>query len=308
MKQIFVISMLFLLLPGLSLTALADLRVFTCEPEWSALAQEVGGDLVKVSSATNALQDPHYIEARPSLISKVRKADLVICSGADLEIGWLPMLLSKANNPAVLPGKEGFLEASSYVRRLDVPDNVDRAQGDMHPQGNPHVQMNPHNLLPIASEIGRRMASLDPANAEQYAAQTEDFLQRWNTAIASWEERASGLAGRRVVCHHKSWVYLEDWLKLEEAATLEPVPGIPPTTAHLSELLSVLGSDGTGADLIIRAPFQSDKAAMWLEDRTGITAIMLPLTVGGTDAAQDLFSLFDDILDRMLQAVEKQGK
>ena len=223
MKQILVISMLFLLLPP---TALADLRVFACEPEWSALAEEVGGDLVKVSSATNALQDPHYIEARPSLISKVRKADLVICSGADLEIGWLPMLLSKANNPAVLPGKEGFLEASSYVRRLDVPDSVDRAQGDMHPQGNPHVQMNPHNLLAIASEIGRRMASLDPANAEQYATQTEGFIQRWKTAIEAWEERASGLAGRRVVCHHKSWVNLEDWLKLEEVATLEAVPGI----------------------------------------------------------------------------------
>ena len=287
------------------MTALADLRVFACEPEWSALAQEVGGDLVKVSSATHALQDPHYIEARPSLISKVRKADLVICSGADLEIGWLPMLLSKANNPAVLPGKEGFMEASSYVHRLDIPDSVDRARGDMHPQGNPHVQMNPHNLLAIASELGKRMALLDSANAETYAAQTEDFLQRWNTAIEGWEERAYGLAGRRVVCHHKSWVYLEGWLKLEEVATLEPVPGIPPTTAHLSELLSVLGSDGTGADVIIRAPFQSDKASQWLEGRTGIPAVMLPLTVGGTDAAHDLFSLFDDILDRLLKTTEK---
>ncbi len=307
MKRVFLISMLYLLLPGLPVTALADLRVFACEPEWSALVQELGGDLVKVSSATNALQDPHYIEARPSLISKVRKADLVICSGADLEIGWLPMLLSKANNPAVLPGKEGFMEASSYVHRLDIPDSVDRARGDMHPQGNPHVQLNPHNLPAIASELGKRMALLDPANAETYAAQTEDFLRRWNTAIEGWEKRASGLAGRRVVCHHKSWVYLEDWLKLEEVATLEPVPGIPPTTAHLSELLSVLGSDGTGADVIIRAPFQSDKAAQWLEGRTGIPAVMLPLTVGGTEAAHDLFSLFDDILDRLLNTMEKQG-
>ena len=115
MQRILIISVLILLLAGLPLTALAELRVLACEPEWSALAEEVGGDLVKVSSATNALQDPHYIEARPSLISRVRKADLVICSGAQLEIGWLPMLLSKSNNPAVLPGKEGFLEASSFV-------------------------------------------------------------------------------------------------------------------------------------------------------------------------------------------------
>jgi len=298
MKQLLIFSLL-LLLQGLPLTALAELRVFACEPEWSALAMEVGGDLVKASSATNALQDPHYIEARPSLISRVRKADLVICSGAQLEIGWLPL--------HVLPGKQGFLEASSYVRRLDVPDSIDRAQGDMHPQGNPHVQMNPHNILVIAAELGSRMALLDPANADIYGHRTEDFLSRWRAAIAGWEQRASALGGRRIVCHHKSWVYLEAWLNLEEVATLEPVPGIPPTTAHLSALLSVLGTDGAGADLIIRAPFQSEKASVWLEDRTGIPAVTLPLTVGGTEAASDLFSLFDDILDRLLETLEKKG-
>ena len=168
MKRFKVISLLLLMLP---VTAVADLNVFACEPEWSALAEEIGGDLVKVSSATNALQDPHYIEARPSLISRVRKADLLICSGAQLEIGWLPLLLRKANNPKVMPGAEGFLEASSYVRRLDVPASVDRSQGDMHPQGNPHVQMNPHNVAIIAAEVGRRMESLDPGNAGVYQQQ-----------------------------------------------------------------------------------------------------------------------------------------
>lgn len=304
MKRMFIIFLM-ILLPGLPLSAFAELRIFACEPEWSALAEEIGGDLVKVSSATHALQDPHYIEARPSLISKVRKADLVICSGAQLEIGWLPLLLRKANNPEILPGKDGFLEASRFVQRLDVPDSVDRAQGDMHPQGNPHVQMNPHNILVISSELGRRMALLDPANEQQYLQQTEVFRSRWQATIEDWEIRARPLAGQRVVCHHKSWIYLEDWLNLEEVATLEPVPGIPPTQAHLSELLALLGTDGTGADLIIRAPFQSDKASLWLEDRTGIPAVMLPLTVGGSEAAQDLFSLFDDILDRLLQGNDK---
>ena len=298
------ISFLLLMLSGLPLSAVAELRVFACEPEWSALAEEVGGDLVKASSATNALQDPHYIEARPSLISKVRKADLVICSGAQLEIGWLPMLLRKASNPDVLPGKDGFLEASSHVRRLNVPDSVDRSQGDMHPQGNPHVQMNPHNITAVAAELGRRMALLDPANAAAYAERTEDFQARWGAAIEGWEKRAFPLTGRRVVCHHKSWVYLEDWLNLQEVATLEPVPGIPPTTAHLSALLTMLGAGGAGADLIIRAPFQSDKASIWLEDRTGIPAVMLPLTVGGSEEANDLFSLFDDILDRLLEKTD----
>jgi zinc/manganese transport system substrate-binding protein len=304
MKRLFTIFLV-VLVQGLPLSAFAELRIFACEPEWSALAEEIGGGLVKVASATNALQDPHYIEARPSLISKVRKADLVICSGAQLEIGWLPLLLNKANNPDVLPGKDGFLEASSFVRRLDIPDSVDRAQGDMHPQGNPHVQMNPHNILAISSELSRRMTLLDPANEREYTQRTEDFQSRWQAAIEAWEKRALPLSGRRVVCHHKSWVYLEDWLNLEEVATLEAVPGIPPTTAHLSELLALLGTDGTGADRIIRAPFQSDKASLWLEGRTGIPAVMLPLTVGGSEGAQDLFSLFDDILDRLLEGNEK---
>jgi zinc/manganese transport system substrate-binding protein len=291
------LALLSLFLP---LYAAAELRVFACEPEWAALAEEVGGELVEASSATHALQDPHYVEARPSLISRVRKADLVICSGAQLEIGWLPMLLSKSNNPRVLPGKPGFIEASSLVRRLDVPDSVDRAQGDMHPQGNPHVQMNPHNIRRVAVALGQRLAELDPAHAGEYATRTTAFLERWEAAIARWEERAKPLAGSRVVCHHKSWIYLEDWLQLREVATLEPVPGIPPTAAHLSALLAELGTDGHGAEVIIRSPFQSAKASEWLQERTGIPAVVLPLTVGGSDRAQDLFRLFDDVLARLL--------
>ena len=164
----------------------------------------------------------HRLQARPSLISEVRKADLLICSGAQLEIGWLPLLLSKANNPRVLPGRDGFLEASSLVRRLDVPDSVDRAQGDMHPQGNPHIQMNPHNIALVAQALGQRMAQLAPEHAADFESGLAAFLQRWNTAIARWEERAAPLRGSRVVCHHKSWVYLEDWLGLNEVGTLEP--------------------------------------------------------------------------------------
>ena len=289
-----------LVLLALPLAATADLRVFSCEPEWSALAEAIGGDQVRAASATHALQDPHYVEARPSLISKVRKADLVVCSGAQLEIGWLPMLLAKANNPRVLPGKPGFLEASTVVRRLDVPDSIDRAQGDMHPQGNPHIQMNPHNIALVARALGARMAELDPDNAAAYTDGTAGFLERWNAAIADWETRAGPLRGKRVVCHHKSWVYLEDWLQLEEVATLEPVPGIPPTATHLSALLTELGSDGGGADFIIRAPFQSAKPSEWLQERTGIPAVMVPLTVGGSDRAGDLFGLFDDVIDRLL--------
>jgi len=288
----------FLLSPML---AAADLKVFACEPEWAALAEEIGGKAIKASSATNALQDPHYIQARPSLISKVRKADIVICSGAQLEIGWLPMLLRKGGNPEVMPGNPGYFIASDFVKRLNVPASVDRSMGDVHPLGNPHIQTNPHNILLVAEALAIRMAELDPDNVNVYESGFENFNQRWREAISGWENRASSLRGKRVITHHKSWVYLENWLGLEEVANLEPVSGIPPTAGHLSSLLKRF--DEGGADIIIHAPFQSEKASRWLSERTGIPEIMLPLTVGGSDAAKDLFSWFDDILDRLLGAM-----
>lgn len=278
----------------------ADLNIFACEPEWAALATELGGDKVDVSSATNALQDPHYIQARPSLISKVRRADLIVCSGAQLEIGWLPMLLRKGNNPKVIPGTPGFLEASEHVKRLDVTLENDRSQGDVHPQGNPHIQTNPHNILLVAEVMAERMVQLDPGNADVYQQKLSDFRQRWSAAITNWEQRAAVLRGKRVIAHHKSWVYLETWLGLIEVATLEAVSGIPPTASHLGSLLERFGDKG--ADFIIRAPFQNEKASDWLSERTGIPAVLLPLTVGGTEQATDLFTWFDDIINRLLTA------
>ncbi len=292
-----------LLLAMLPVAAQADLRIFACEPEWAALADELGGDKVSTSSATTAFQDPHYIQARPSLIAAVRRADLVICSGAQLEIGWLPVLLQKANNPGVMPGAEGYMEASSYVQRYDATGNVDRAQGDIHPQGNPHVQTDPRNIAVIARALADRMTSLDQTNAEHYAARLQVFEAKWQSAVARWETMAEPLHGRRVITHHKSWVYLERWLDLEEVANLEPIPGLPPTVSHLSELASRF-KDG-GADFIVRSTYQDDKASSWLQERSGIPAVMLPLTVGGSDDAQDLFTLFDDIIARLLGALQQ---
>jgi len=281
----------------------AELQVFACEPEWAALATEIGGALVETNSATTALQDPHYIQARPSLIAKVRNADLVVCSGAQLEIGWLPMLLQKANNPKVAPGKPGFIEASSLVLRLGATSNVDRARGDIHPQGNPHIQTNPHNVAVVAKTLAATMASIDAANAAAYEQGLADFSHRWNEAIAGWEQKAAPLKGKRAITHHLSWVYLESWLGIEEVANLEPIPGLPPSATHLSELVSRFG-DG-GADVIIRSPYQDERPSEWLTDRTGIPNVMLPLTVGGSDEATDLFALFDDIIDRLLSVTEK---
>lgn len=284
------------------LVSQAKLDIFACEPEWAALAVEIGGDLVDTDSATTALQDPHYIQARPGLIAKVRSADLLVCSGAQLEIGWLPVLLKKSNNRDVMPGNPGYFEASMFVQRLEATGNTDRAQGDIHPQGNPHVQTNPHNVSLIGRALSERMAELDPANADAYRSGYADFKARFDKAMAGWEARAAPLKGKRVITHHKSWVYLERWLGLEEVANLEPIPGLPPTAGHLSELVSKFGKGG--ADIIIRAPYQDDRASRWLMERTGIPAIVLPLTVGGSDQATDLFSLYDDTVNRLLEATK----
>ena len=291
-----------LLLSTLSVVANAEVRVFACEAEWAALANEIGGDLVETFSATTALQDPHYIQARPSLIAKVRRADLVICSGAQLEIGWLPALLQKANNRKVLPGNEGYMEASSFVLRVGATSDVDRAKGDIHPQGNPHIQVDPHNITAVARALTARLSSINPSNTDLYESNLESFLGRWKAAIARWEEAALSLRGKRAITHHKSWVYLLGWLGIEEVANLEAVPGLPPTAAHLSQLTARF--KGGEADVIIRAPYQHGKASEWLSDRTGIPAIVLPLTVGGTDEAADLFLLFDDIIARLIGAID----
>ena len=296
MTRALLIGLLFL-----PVMAQAEINVFACEPEWAALADELGGELVSTYAATTALQDPHYIQARPSLIAKVRRADLLLCSGAELEIGWLPALLQKANNPKVMPGRPGYMEASAYVIRLGATANVDRAQGDIHPQGNPHVQTNPHNIAAIASELRRRLIALDPQNADQYEARYGEFSKRWNESIAVWEAKGSVLRGHRVVTHHKSWVYLEQWLGLVEAGNLEAVAGVPPTAAHLSRLTATL-KDNT-ADVIIRSPYQDGKPSEWLSERTGIPAVVLPLTIGGTEQAVDLFGMFDSIIDTLLGAM-----
>ena len=290
-----------LLLLLLGPAAQAELRVFACEPEWAALADEIGGDLVDSYSATTALQDPHYIQARPSLIAKVRNADLVICSGAQLEIGWLPALLQKANNRKVMPGTPGYLEASSLVMRLDATGSVDRAKGDIHPQGNPHIQTNPHNLLAVAQALERKFAELDIVNTNSYETNLIQFATNWQAAIQRWEATGAPLRGKRAITHHKSWVYLFTWLGMEEVANLEAVPGIPPTAAHLASLVENYASGG--ADVIIHAPYQHSKPSEWLAERTDIPSILLPLTIGGTDEATDLYALFDTILARLLDAV-----
>ncbi len=288
----------------LALPAQAALRVFACEPEWGALAQELGGNLVDVSVATSALQDPHQIQAKPSLIARARNADLVVCTGAELEIGWLPVLLQQSGNARVQPGQPGNFAAADFVRKLDVPGQLDRSQGDVHAAGNPHIQTDPRNIAQVARALGARLAQVDSAHASQYAQRLADFSQRWQQAIGRWTTQAAPLKGAAVVSQHKAFVYLYDWLGLKEVAVLEPKPGVEPTASHLQEVLASLKN--VQARMTLYAAYQDPKPSEWLSKNAGVAAVKIPFTVGGTDGAKDLFGLFDDTLARLLSAGVKR--
>jgi len=278
-------------------THAAKLKVFACEPEWGALVTELAGDKVDIDVATTALQDVHVIEAKPSLIAKVRSADLAVCTGAELEIGWLPQLIRQSGNATIASGAGSFM-AAAQVKTLEKPTALDRANGDVHPDGNPHIQMDPRRVLIVARRLDDRLAQLDPANSAFYKQRGADFEKRWLAAMTKWKAEAAPLAGRKVVVHHISWIYLLDWLGMQQIGALEPKPGVPPTAAHMSQLIALTKSSNTLA--IVRAAYQDTKPADWLSERTGVPAVTLPFTVGGDAQSKDLFGLFDSTIAKLL--------
>jgi zinc/manganese transport system substrate-binding protein len=286
---------------AVSLPCAAALNIFACEPEWGALARELGGDKVSVYVATTALQDAHRIEARPSLIARARSADLVVCTGAELELGWLPLVQSQSGNARIRPGQPGYFEAADFVALIEKPARLDRALGDIHAAGNPHIHLDPRNIAEIASGLGDRMAELDPKEALHYRQRTMDFLDRWKQSTARWEKDAAPLKGLPLVVHHRDLTYLIAWLGMREVGSLEPKPGLPPSSAHLAELLGRLKQ--TPAKAVVRSAYSDPRPAEWLAQRAGIPAVVLPYTVGGTEQAKDLFSLYEDTLARLLGIV-----
>jgi zinc/manganese transport system substrate-binding protein len=277
----------------------AQLNGVACEPEWGALLQELGGDKVSVYNATTAFQDPHHIQARPGLIAHVRNADLLACTGAELEVGWLPILLRQSGNNKIQPGQPGYFEAAGFVTKLELPTQLDRAAGDVHASGNPHIQTDPRNIALVATALSQRLAQVDAANAAYYQSRYRDFSTRWQAALQRWNKQAAPLKGMAIVAHHKSWAYLNHWLGLREVSELEPKPGVEPTAGHLQEVLDKLKSDPAKA--IIRSAYEDDRASEWLAQRAHIPAVLLPFTVGGSDQAKDLFGLYDDTVNRLLK-------
>jgi zinc/manganese transport system substrate-binding protein len=278
----------------------AAINVFACEPEWASLATELGGDRVEVFAATTGRQDIHQIQARPALIAKLRQADLLVCTGAELEAGWLPQLLRQGANARVQPGAPGWFAAADHVELKEKPARLDRAEGDVHAAGNPHIQTDPRNIAAVATVLTQRLAQIDATNAATYQQRGTAFQARWREAIARWETSAAPLRGAGVIEYHKGWVYLLDWLGMRSLGTIEPKPGVPPSSGHLAQLLADIAA--RSPKMIVYAAYQDARPSRFISERSGLPAVELPFTVGGNDAAKDLFALFDDTIARLSAA------
>ena len=291
-----------LALAAFSSPARADLDVFACEPEWGALAAEIGGDQVSIYTATVGGQDPHLVQARPSLIARARSADIRVCTGADLEVAWINLIVQQSGNTSLQAGRPGAFDATSAVPLLERAVSADRSQGDVHIAGNPHVQSDPRNMIPISRAMAQRFAQLDAANAQLYRTRQGDFERRWNEALQRWSQRAAPLRGAPIAVQHRSWPYLLNWLGMTEVAALEPRIGVPPSSGYLAQVLQRL--QATPARFVIRAAYEDARPSEFIAQRAGIRAVMLPYTVGGTPGATNLFTLYDDTITRLLAGLE----
>lgn len=284
---------------SIATTAHAKVDVVATVPDLAALAREIGGDRVAITSLSLPTQDPHFVDARPSLVLKLNRAELLITVGLDLEVGWLPVLQTGARNPRVQIGGKGYLDCSTVITRMDVPAQaVDRSMGDIHPGGNPHYLFDPRQAARCAQAIGARLADLDPAGAKVYAANTKAFVERLDKARAGWEKRMAPFKGHRVITFHRSWTYLLDWLGLVSIGELEPKPGIPPTSRHVAALLGVAKT--RGAKCVLQEAYYPDKTARLVAQKLGGQVVSL---AAGADVARG--ETYVAHVDQMIGALEK---
>ena len=284
------------------------LNILTCEPEWKALAEQIAPHS-KIYSATSALQDPHHIEARPGLIAKMRNADLAICSGADLEVGWLPLLQMKSANARVQNGKDGMFYAAEQIDTIGKLKNANPTMGDVHPEGNPHFHLDPYRLMTVANALAERMAKIDPNHGESYRENIKQFDEQWQKNIRKWEQEAKPLKGMQVVAYHTSFEYLFQWLGISMVGDLEPKPGLPPSGKHLSRLLKL--AKNTRVDAVVYASYQDKSGAEWLSKQIDVPVIRLPMTINDNSndnkKSQPLTQLYDELIDKLLKAARSHG-
>jgi len=274
------------------------LTIFTCEPEWAALSKVLAPE-ARVFSATHVYQDPHYIEARPSLISKLAKADIAICSGASLESGWLPALQKRAANRKVRDGADGMLYLSQHIETIEKHDTAFFSTEHVHPEGNPHFHLDPQRVYTLASVISERLQKIDPESRRSYQRALMLWQLRWRLAMDNWKQQTAELKDRPVVIQHTSFSYLIDWVGMRVVADLEPEPGVPPTMAHAQSLVAETRQKQPVA--ILTNWYQNDRAARWISEKTGVTHLNLPATVDLDGDINTLKRLFDHLFTRLVE-------
>lgn len=296
MRYLFVLCSLLVTTP-----VYAKLNVVTTTQDLASIAEAVGGDYVKVTSLTRGSQDPHYIEPKPSYARVLNRADLLIHVGLDLEIGWLPVLLTQSRNSSIQPGQSGNLDASEGIQIREVPaGSVDRSMGDIHPLGNPHYWLDPRNGLLIAQAIAARLMSLDPENRQYYEQHRDHFQSRLRDKISHWKQQLTAKRGERLVTYHKTFSYFVAWADLKVVDFVEPKPGIPPNPAHILQLIDRIPREKV--QLILMANFNNPKPAEEVARRTGVPLLIVPSSVGGATAAETYSELFDYIVKKILES------
>ena len=291
------------LFASIAAPARAAVDVVTTTEGLAAVVREVGGDRVKVTALSRGIQDPHFVDANPSLAVKLRNADLLVDVGMDLEIGWLPPLVMQSRNAAIQPGGTRRLTAAAAVPPMDVPTGpVDRGQGDIHPAGNPHFLSDPRRVQLVAGAIAARLSEIDPGGAATYQARLQAFRARVEAAEKGWKAQLAPFAGRSVVTQHKTLTYLLDWAGLKAAGYMEPKPGVSPPPSHVAGLAATVKSSGVKGVLVEN--YYDRRSADQLRDLSGVKVIVIPGDVGGTKDASDWASYVDVLVKALVQAVQ----
>lgn len=298
------INLLLTILALASGTAQAKLEVVATLPDYGAIAAEVGGDKVKVTSIARGTEDQHFVDARPSFVRALNQADVLIEGGAELEIGWLPPLVNGARNGKILSDAPGHLILSRGIHLLEVPTSpVDRSMGDVHPFGNPHFTLNPKNGRIIADSIAETLGKVDPGNAAYYKANRDAFNKRLDAKLAEWDKLMEPFRGTKVVTYHKSFDYLIDHFGLVLAGTIEPKPGIEPSPTHISVLIP--RAKEQGVKLIMIESFRPRKTPEYVAKAIGAKLLVLPGSVGANEKVKDYIALFDYDVAQIIEALKQ---
>lgn len=261
------------------------------------IVQRIGKDKVEVVALARGDYNPHVIVPKPSYIAKLRGADLLVINGGQLEIGWLPQIIRQANNGNVQSGAKGFLDLSKYVHLIDVPSSVSREMGDVHPEGNPHFFLDPDNLPIIAKAITDRLSELDPENRSFYEANNNDLSNQWKQKVKTWEEKLKPLKGEKIVEYHRIFDYFLRRFGFTIVATIEPLPGIPPTTKHIADVERMIGSEHV--KYILQDVYNPQDASQYLAKRLNVKVLILPHDVGAVKEADNVFNVFEEIVRRL---------